>query len=307
MTCLLTENYFPNFQEDHSSPTSSGMQVQPAPAVKSQRRGRRRGSTTEGAEGEEDADEDSSSSSDTDTEKSQAQLASFRAQWEEELKKLPAGSGVNSNVNSALNLVTSTAASLANPYPNPTSMADAVSRRTTKEKIKKDQTHHPFASGAVSGQRQIVPESPDDQQQPFSVEVPTSGTVEEQARRWFLQGVGFERHGDLYDAVRCYRKAVQLVPDIEYRISQGLMEESGRSSNNESDDEDDDDESSSASDLADYDRENDDKNENVVLLKLFLKQIEQREWAFFQKVMENEKAHIGDLPVEVISYILRYG
>lgn len=85
------------------------------------------------------------------------------------------------------------------------------------------------------------------------------------------------------------------------------MEESGRSSNNESDDEDDDDESSSASDLADYDRENDDKNENVVLLKLFLKQIEQREWAFFQKVMENEKAHIGDLPVEVISYILRYG
>lgn len=43
-------------------------------------------------------------------------------------------------------------------------------------------------------------------------------TVEEQAKKWFLQGVENEKTGKLYDAILCYKKAVQLVPDIEFKL-----------------------------------------------------------------------------------------
>ncbi|KAK2160210.1 hypothetical protein LSH36_138g09025 [Paralvinella palmiformis] len=43
-------------------------------------------------------------------------------------------------------------------------------------------------------------------------------TVEEQARYLFIQGVNAEHGGRLYDAIKYYRRAVQLVPDIEFRI-----------------------------------------------------------------------------------------
>lgn len=43
-------------------------------------------------------------------------------------------------------------------------------------------------------------------------------TVEEQARYLFIQGVNAEHNGRLYDAIKYYRRAVQLVPDIEFRI-----------------------------------------------------------------------------------------
>lgn len=41
---------------------------------------------------------------------------------------------------------------------------------------------------------------------------------EERAAHLFLQGVSAERSGNLYEAIYFYRKAVQLVPDIEFRI-----------------------------------------------------------------------------------------
>ncbi|PFX18864.1 F-box only protein 9 [Stylophora pistillata] len=42
--------------------------------------------------------------------------------------------------------------------------------------------------------------------------------LEEKAANLFLQGVSAERNGDLYEAIYFYRQAVQLVPDIEFRI-----------------------------------------------------------------------------------------
>lgn len=39
-----------------------------------------------------------------------------------------------------------------------------------------------------------------------------------QARNLFLKGVEHEENGKLYDAIHFYRKAVQLVPDIEFRL-----------------------------------------------------------------------------------------
>lgn len=39
-----------------------------------------------------------------------------------------------------------------------------------------------------------------------------------QARALFLKGVQHEQDGKLYEAVKFYRQAVQLVPDIETRL-----------------------------------------------------------------------------------------
>ena len=60
--------------------------------------------------------------------------------------------------------------------------------------------------------------SPAEQQHAFKAPAPSD--VEEEAKSLFLMGVGLERQGDLYDAVRHYRRAMQLVPDIEYRVNQ---------------------------------------------------------------------------------------
>ena len=38
------------------------------------------------------------------------------------------------------------------------------------------------------------------------------------AKNLFLQGIENEQSGKLYEAIQFYRKAVQLVPDIEFRL-----------------------------------------------------------------------------------------
>ncbi|XP_006826104.1 F-box only protein 9-like [Saccoglossus kowalevskii] len=42
--------------------------------------------------------------------------------------------------------------------------------------------------------------------------------LEKEAKYLFLQGVNAEKNGTLYEAIRYYRQAVQLVPDIEFKI-----------------------------------------------------------------------------------------
>lgn len=39
-----------------------------------------------------------------------------------------------------------------------------------------------------------------------------------QAKDLFLKGVENEQNGKLYEAIQYYRRAVQLVPDIEFRL-----------------------------------------------------------------------------------------
>jgi F-box protein 9 len=39
-----------------------------------------------------------------------------------------------------------------------------------------------------------------------------------QAKILFLKGVENEQNGKLYEAIQFYRRAVQLVPDIEFRL-----------------------------------------------------------------------------------------
>ena len=45
-------------------------------------------------------------------------------------------------------------------------------------------------------------------------------TTEEKARGFFLEGVEHEQNGELFEAIQKYRKAVNLVPDIEFKVEQ---------------------------------------------------------------------------------------
>ncbi|XP_014287029.1 F-box only protein 9 [Halyomorpha halys] len=49
---------------------------------------------------------------------------------------------------------------------------------------------------------------------------PVPNNVEDKAKTFFKMGIEFENKGKLYEAIQFYRRAVQLVPDIELRIFQ---------------------------------------------------------------------------------------
>lgn len=42
-----------------------------------------------------------------------------------------------------------------------------------------------------------------------------------QAKSFFLQGVEMERSGKLYEAIQHYKKAMQILPDVESRLYDG--------------------------------------------------------------------------------------
>ena len=123
-----------------------------------------------------------------------------------------------------------------------------------------------------------------------------AGTIEEEAKRFFLMGVCFERRGDLYDAVRYYRRAVQLVPDIEYRVNQNENVNSEQQSVQDSDGEMND---------AEDEAQDEEENDQGPLTTRFLQMIEANHGQFFEKNRPDTKAHVSDIPVEILLYILR--
>lgn len=53
------------------------------------------------------------------------------------------------------------------------------------------------------------------------------------AKKWFLEGVEHEKNGQLLEAIRYYKKAVQLVPDIEFKVCDELGNKQKESSESE--------------------------------------------------------------------------
>lgn len=52
----------------------------------------------------------------------------------------------------------------------------------------------------------------------ISCESKENEIFEQDARKLFLKGIDMERAGKLYEAIQFYRRAVQIVPDIEFKI-----------------------------------------------------------------------------------------
>ncbi|GFU12923.1 f-box only protein 9 [Trichonephila clavipes] len=104
---------------------------------------------------------------------------------------------------------------------------------------------------------------------------------EEKAKWLFLRGVQAEKLGKLEDAISLYRRAIQLVPDIEFRIEESMEDFI--------DDEYIEESSSDKSDVEENSSESVDEDETDNLPKL-----------------EQKMSHMSSLPPEIFIYILKW-
>lgn len=113
-------------------------------------------------------------------------------------------------------------------------------------------------------------------------------TREEEARYLFLQGVSAEQSGKLYDAIQYYRRAVQMVPDIEFKIDEFKPRRTaGRN----------DSESSTASN---------DEREIEDLLERFQRQCLEDTDGLCKPGFQQNNSHLSSLPVELMMYIIKW-
>ncbi|XP_043491109.1 F-box only protein 9 [Polistes fuscatus] len=128
-------------------------------------------------------------------------------------------------------------------------------------------------------------------------------SVENKAKNLFLKGVEHEQNGKLYEAIQFYKRAVQLVPDIEFRLydstkiktrerfesddSLGSIENDAQNADNN-----------------DEDEEEEDKDERDLFVKL--SRIINRNQCVCFPQFEQSTTHISALPMEIILYILRW-
>lgn len=112
-------------------------------------------------------------------------------------------------------------------------------------------------------------------------------SVEEEAKELFLLGMQAEQDGALYEAIHHYRRAMQLVPDIESKIDFFQY----RSPRERQD-------SESSIDSSGADMEED--------LMQHFQNMKIQEKSVCETAYEQRATHISSLPVEVLMYILRW-
>ncbi|XP_068816629.1 F-box only protein 9 [Capricornis sumatraensis] len=112
---------------------------------------------------------------------------------------------------------------------------------------------------------------------------------EEKARELFLKAVEEEQNGALYEAIKFYRRAMQLVPDIEFKITYTRSPDGDGVGNSYIEDTDDD---SKMADLLSYFQQQLTFQESVLKL--------------CQPELESSQTHISALPMEVLMYVFRW-
>ncbi|GAB5571618.1 F-box only protein 9 isoform X1 [Prionailurus iriomotensis] len=112
---------------------------------------------------------------------------------------------------------------------------------------------------------------------------------EEKARELFLKAVEEEQNGALYEAIKFYRRAMQLVPDIEFKITYTRSPDGDGVGNS-------------------YMEDNDDDSKMADLLSCFQQQLTFQESVLklCQPELESNQTHISVLPMEVLMYIFRW-
>ncbi|KAK2588306.1 hypothetical protein KPH14_004324 [Odynerus spinipes] len=138
-----------------------------------------------------------------------------------------------------------------------------------------------------------------------SAEVPNDDaqSIENKAKNLFLKGVEHEQSGKLYEAIQFYKRAVQLVPDIEFRLyestkikSRERFEPEDNLGNIEND----------PHSTDDNDRDGEEDTEDEADLCLKLSRIVNRNQRVCCPKFEQSTTHISALPMEIILYILRW-
>ncbi|XP_071769384.1 F-box only protein 9 isoform X1 [Centroberyx gerrardi] len=112
---------------------------------------------------------------------------------------------------------------------------------------------------------------------------------EEKATELFLKAVDEEQSGAVYEAIKYYRRAMQLVPDIEFKINYSRPPDTDRAGGN-------------------YMEENDIDGEIEDLLAYFEQQLamEGASAKICTPELELTQMHISALPPEVLMYIFRW-
>lgn len=132
-------------------------------------------------------------------------------------------------------------------------------------------------------------------------------SVEQRARALFLEGSEMERAGKVFEAMRLYRRAVQLVPDIEFRVYEKRTPAKQASSDGTVPSEID----ALSNELLEVTLDADDENLENVDLVLRFQNLLAKSRKLFERASGDRglivtSAHFSDLPTEVILYILRW-
>jgi len=123
------------------------------------------------------------------------------------------------------------------------------------------------------------------------------------AREYFEEGVKMEQNGNLYDAIKFYKKAVQLVPDIEREVYNTASVHSVSSKNRSS---------SNTRKVADENlnqisQEVDNEEDIENLIERFSRLVHLDNQSSIQQDIPNaNETHIGNLPAELLNYILKW-
>lgn len=122
-------------------------------------------------------------------------------------------------------------------------------------------------------------------------------SIESKAKHLFLKGIEYEERRKFYEAIQFYKRAVLLVPDIEFRLYESTKK--SNDDNHEGFDED----------IKRIDDNSENCNEEVeedsdLFVKLS-KIVNQNNCVCFPKFEQNT-THISALPMEIVLYILRW-
>ncbi|XP_054268846.1 F-box only protein 9 [Macrosteles quadrilineatus] len=125
---------------------------------------------------------------------------------------------------------------------------------------------------------------------------------EEKARRLFLKGIENEQKGKLYEAIQFYRRAVQLIPDIEFKIYESTKNQrpSAEPTQHEVD------EDAEDRTPGEEEEEEEEFDPSQTDLVSHLQRVMARSYCICQPKQPQMTTHISALPVEIILYILRW-
>jgi len=121
------------------------------------------------------------------------------------------------------------------------------------------------------------------------------------AREFFLQGVRFEESGKLYEAIRYYKKAEKLVPNIEYQTFKYTGKNFKAKSTAEVQEGKDD--NGNITPKEDISKN---EEENISNLTLKFSKMKTADEVLIKAETETSSTHIGSLPSEVINLILKW-
>jgi len=148
--------------------------------------------------------------------------------------------------------------------------------------------------GAAGATDQNLEKEKDDAKQEEDLE----DEVHKQARALFLQGVQYEESGKLFEAIRCYKRAERLVPNIELET----FDYTGRNMKKKS--------PSVAKEEEAKVNVEDPKEVNEAelegLCQKFSRMRSTEKSSLIQMEVKTDEVHLGDLPSEVINYILKW-